>query len=295
MDDLSRQLMRMNARLRSRAEELEDKTVLLGEQLIALKNALFGKSSEKVAALESSTGEDLEPSWERAEKSPPRLRVRMPSERYSDAELIERHITFERPPACSCCGETLTDSGLTEDREVLTKIPEQFLVVRERRHQYGCKRCHGGLQTAQVLPVIKKGSAFSGEFIQDVAISKFCELIPIERQVKMAEREGFPGLPPQSLIETTHYLEEFLAPLYERLKTETLSSRVLHADETPHRILEGDKTPNWYFWFFFLHESRLLRGPRHALRRRSCESTQGLSLRGTAYPPSVLKILTSFD
>ena len=251
MDDLNRQLTRMNARLKRRAEELEDKTVLLCDQLIAVKNELYAKSSEKIAAPETATGGDLDPpSADRGEKKPSRQRVRLPSERYPDAPLIERHVRFENPPPCQCCGTPLSDSGMTEDREFITKIPEQFYVVREKRHKYGCGTCHGEIKTAPALPAIKPGSAFSDEFIQDVAVSKYCDLIPIERQVKIAERKGFPGLPPQSLIETTHYLAEFLAQVYARLKAETFASRVLHADETPHRMLEGDKTQNWYFWGF---------------------------------------------
>ena len=250
-EDLIKQLTRVNAGLKKRAEELEDKSVLLGEHLIAIKNELYGKSSEKVAAPETTTGDDLDSvASTQAEKKPPRKRVRLPSERYPDAPLIERQVTLESPEPCRCCGEILTDSGMTEDREFITKIPEQFFVVREKRHKYRCGRCHGDLRTAPALPAIKPGSAFSDEFIQDVAVSKFCDLIPIERQVKIAERKGFPGLPPQSLIETTHYLAEFLSGVYEKLRAETFASRVLHADETPHRMLEGDSTSNWYFWGF---------------------------------------------
>jgi transposase len=256
--DLINQLTKMNTRLKKRAEELEDKSILLDERLIAVKNALYGKSSEKLASPETATGDDLDPASSsmtdpqsaQTGKKPPRKRVRLPSERYPDAPLIERHVTIETPGPCRCCGETLSDSGMTEDREFITKIPEQFYVVREKRHKYRCGKCHGDLQTAPTLPAIKPGSAFSDEFIQDVAVSKFCDLIPIERQVKIAERKGFSGLPPQSLIETTHYLAEFLAPVVDQLKAETLACRVLHADETPHRMLEGDKTQNWYFWGF---------------------------------------------
>lgn len=282
MDDLNRQLLRMNAQLKRRAEELEDKTVLLGDQLITVKNALFGKSSEKAPAPETSTGEGLDPPSPPEvgiDKKPPRKRVRLPSERYPDAPLIERHVTLENPPPCQCCGTVLSDSGMTEDREFITKIPEHFFVVREIRHTYGCGKCHGELKTALGLSAIKPGSAFSDEFIQDVAVSKFCDLIPIERQVRIAERKGFPGLPPQSLIETTHYLAEFLAPVYERLKSETLSSRVLHADETPHRMLEGDKSPNWYFWgfsspkaaYFEAHNTRSGDVAATLLKDASCE------------------------
>ncbi len=274
--DLIQQLTRYNARLKRRAEELEDKSVLLDERLIAIKNELYGKSSEKMAVPHTAAGDDLDA---RTEKKPPRKRVRLPSERYPNAPLIERHVMIESPGPCPCCGTTLSDTGLTEDREKLTKIPEQFFVVREKRHKYGCGKCHGGLVTAPNLPSIKPGSAFSDEFIQDVAVSKFCDLIPIERQVKIAERKGFSGLPPQSLIETTHYLAEFLAPVYENLKAETMASRVLHADETPHRMLEGSSSQAWHFWgfsgptaaFFEAHPTRSGDVASNLLKTASCE------------------------
>lgn len=250
LQSFNAQLLRQNKSLQRRAELLKEKTLLLGEQFVVLKRTLFGKSSEKVAAPGTTTGEDLEKSETSSPKKPPRKRVRLPSERYPDAPLIEEEVELKDPPSCRGCGEKLSDSGMTEDREFVTKIPEQFFVVRQKCHKYCCESCHGDLQTAPTPPRIKEGSAFSDEMIQDVAVSKYCDLIPIERQAKMAERRGFPGLPPQSLIETTHYLAEFLKPVYEKLKAETFSSRVIQADETPHRMLEGDKTQNWYFWGF---------------------------------------------
>jgi len=245
--DMIHQLSRIVKELKAQNDLLENKTLLLGEQFIVLRRTLFGKSSEKVAAPGTTGGEDLDSS----PKNPPRKRVRLPSERYPDAPLIEEEITLQDPlPPCRCCGERLSNSGLTEDREFITKIPEQFFVVRQKRHKYRCGSCQGDLRTAPAPPRIKEGSAFSDELIQDVAVSKFCDLIPIERQTKMAERKGLPGLAPQSLIETTHYLAEFLSPVYAQLRQETFESRVLQADETPHRMLEGSSTRNWYFWGF---------------------------------------------
>jgi len=255
--DIINQLTRINTGLKRRADELEDRSVLLGEQFVVLKHQVYGKSSEKMAAPETGVGDDLDPAITTAQvpadpslKKPPRKRVRLPSERYPNAPLIERDVMLQDMPVCRCCNENLSDSGMTEDREFITKIPAQFYVVREKRHKYRCAHCHGDLQTAPALPQIKPGSAFSDDFILDVACSKFCDLIPIDRQVKMAERLGFAGLPPQSLIETTHYLADFLSPVVDQLKAEILAARVLHADETPHRMLEGDQTSHWYFWGF---------------------------------------------
>ena len=86
--------------------------------------------------------------------------------------------------------------------------------------------------------------------IIDVVASKYCDLIPIERYVQMAARGGLTDLPPQSLIELTHYFAGFVFPVYEKIRNEILKSRVIHADETPHKMLEGSPTKSWYLWGF---------------------------------------------
>jgi hypothetical protein len=115
---------------------------------------------------------------------------------------------------------------------------------------YRCSSCQEGLVTTPVIPRIKAGSSYSDEMVVDVALSKYCDLIPVERYVQMAARSGVTGLPANSLIQGTHNLADFLDPVYKKIKDEVMSSKVVHADETPHRMLEGDEKSNWYFWGF---------------------------------------------
>jgi hypothetical protein len=70
--------------------------------------------------------------------------------------------------------------------------------------------------------------------IVDVSLSKYCDLIPIDRYSKIAAREGLGDLPTQTLIEGTHNLADFVAGAFVKVKQEALGSRVLHGDETPH-------------------------------------------------------------
>ena len=218
-------------------ELLKQKSFSFNEELITIKNKLFGKSSER--SLKN-------PANERIRIKSKDKRVLLPSERYPDAALIEKHITLDNPPNCSCCGAQTVDNGLTEESEYLTKVPAKFFVVVQVRHKYACRRCHGEIKTAPVLPRITPGGSYSDEMIIQTAVNKYCDLIPIERQVKIAVRSGLKGLPPQSLIEGTHQLADFLREVYLKLKTEVLASRWLHADETPHRMLEGDIRSGWY-------------------------------------------------
>ena len=236
-------LQQENEYLRARAEELKQKIIFIEDKYIVIKNKFFGKSSER----SPKKSENDSNSNENKSK---KIKVQLPSARYPDAPLIERHVELEDLPMCNCCGEKMPDSGMTEDSEFLTVIPKQYFIILQMRHKYRCGKCHGDIVTAPPPPRIKEGSSYSDEMMVDVGLTKYCDLVPIDRYSQMAGREGLKDLPPQSLIETTHYLADFTKGAYDKLKTEITQSSVLHADETPHRMLEGDEKTNWYLWGF---------------------------------------------
>lgn len=266
---VNEQLFLDNKRLRSLSHELGQKALFVEDRYIVLKNKFFGKSSEKEG---SEKKEDPSP-------RPKKRKIQLLSERYSELPRIERDVEFQDLPDCRCCGVKLKDSGMTEDSEFITIIPKQYIVVIQKRHKYRCEKCHGDIQTAPNPPRIKAGSSYSDEMMMDVAMSKYCDLIPIGRYARIAERSGATDLPPQSLIETTHHVAEFVRPAYELLKEEVLSERVLHADETPHRMLEGDDTSHWYLWgfssakssFFEAHDTRSGDVASGYLKNSKCE------------------------
>lgn len=272
--DFRIKLQRRVAKLEAAAEEMKEQRLCLEEKYVTIKNELFGKSSERRARAESSIDQ---PSDNVDKKK--KVRVLLPSERYPDAPLIERRVTLDELPSCRCCGRYMADSRMTEDSEFLTVIPKQYLVIRLMRHKYRCESCHGDLVTAPAPPRIKNGSAYSDEMAIDVAMTKYCDLVPIERYAKMAEREGMKGIPPQSLIESTHYLAEYVRGAYDRLKSEITDATVLHADETPHRMLEGDSKSNWFLWgfsgqkvsYFECHSTRSGDVASNLLADSSCE------------------------
>lgn len=242
---------------------------LLNEQVISIKNKLFGKSSEK--------SDKKTPT--KKEKKDPRKRVLLPSERYPNLDVIEKRVELDKIPVCLCCNKEMKDSGLTEDSEYLTVIPRRYYVVKQMRVKYRCSTCQDNLITAPAIPRIKAGSSYSDEMVVDVALSKYCDLIPVERYVQMADRGGVKGLPANTLIEGTHNLANFLAPVYNKIKSEVMSSKILHADETPHRMLEGDEKSNWYLWgfstssasYFEAHDTRSGSVAADIIKESKCE------------------------
>jgi transposase len=238
-------LIRENQRLRALRQELLEQVQLIDNQYIVLKNKFYGKSSEREPVTENVNSDSVDKSL-----TVKKVKVQLPSARYPDAPLIERDIELQELPDCGCCGAKMRDTGMTEDCEFLTVIPQQYIIVRQKRHKYSCGKCHTGVTTAPSPKRITPGSNMSDDMAIDVAMSKYCDLIPVERYANIAAREGFKDLPPQSLIEATHKLADFVEPAVEKVKEEILESKVLHADETPHRMLEGSEKSNWYLWGF---------------------------------------------
>lgn len=238
-DDLQKRVERLSAL----NAELEEQVLLIADQYVVYKNKFYGKSSECEPVEEKEALEDKT-------KTSKKVKVQLPSKRYPNAPLIERDIELQELPQCDCCGSKMKDTGMTEDSEYLTVIPQQYLIIRQKRHKYSCGECQGSLKTAPAPNRIVPGSSYSDEMIVDVAMSKYCDLIPVERYANMAAREGFSDLPPQSLIESTHKLADFVEPACDEVKKEILESKVLHADETPHRMLEGSDKSHWYLWGF---------------------------------------------
>lgn len=235
--ELSR-VIKENYQLRQLQITDEQLKFIMEEQLAELRDSMFGTSSERYK----------KPEKEKNPK-PPKPRVKKPSERYPNIPVREVLITMNPIPNCNACGLVMSDSGMTEDSEQLTVIPKKYEILKHMRSLYRCE-CHGCLITAPAPARIIEGSTYSDEMIQDVALSKYCDLIPIGRYAAMAERSGLMDLPPHSLIELTHQFADFVFCVYRLIKKGVLAARVLHADETPHKMLEGSEKKSWYLWGF---------------------------------------------
>lgn len=236
---------------------LDQEKLALQEQLLIVRHKLFGASSEKRP---KPKDEDIERAQKNAKERGEKdldPRTLLPSLKYPDVPLRESHLTFEegKEPCCTLCEAKLSPMGdQTEDAEWVSVTQKIYYVQRQKRQKYRCGKCHGNIQTTPGMPRIASGS-FSDEIAVDVAVAKYCDHLPINRYVKQAERRGLKGVSAPSLIDQTHYLSDFLKPIYESIKKEVQASDVLGADETHWKMLEGDETPRWQLWGFFTGKS----------------------------------------
>ena len=233
----------------------KDKTIEeLNDTIKALRAKLFGKSSEK--SKPGGNGKGGKP----GNSSP---RTRLPSEQYPKAKIVERTVEDPNPPPCPECQEAMTDSGLRETSERLEIIPMEIYIVRMNRVRYHCKCCQTAPQTAALPPRMAPGSSLHDSMLIESGIAKFCDLIPTERFAKMLSRSSV-AVSDKLLLSAQNALAEAFCPIYLKLKIEVLISKVLHADESPHRMLERNEGHNWYLWsfctrvsvYFEIHDTR---------------------------------------
>lgn len=180
---------------------------------------------------------------------------KLPSEKYPNLDIEEHVVEADETPLCSCCNQTMKPSGLFNTSEKLEVVPKRYYIQRNKRVVYKCGDCDSSLVNAPSVPSIAPTSNYGDSLIMDVALSKYCDLIPIERYCDIAFRQGVDKLPSNSMVELTHTLANFLKPVYEKIKLEAQQSKILLMDETPHRMLEGHEKKNWYLWGFFTNKS----------------------------------------
>lgn len=269
------------------AKDLRERLIIYEGLIFRSKEREFGKSSERGSSgpqnqePESETN-NLSQGEENPPKNTPKTRSntkKKPSERYPNAAIREEFIGFSEEPCCPECGGGMPDSGMTEDSEYLTCEPKEYVIVRQKRRKHRCQKCHSTIATASAPDRVIPGGTYSDQLIIDSAMSKYLDLIPMERYCQMAARSGVEGLPPNSLIAASMKLAQFLRPVYERITTETLDTQLLLADETTHRMLEGDEKSNWYLWgfstekgcFFECHNTRSGDVSTAVLEQSRCE------------------------
>ena len=230
-----------------REAELYAKTLhieKLKAQLLQLKRARFGRSSEKLEAeiqqMELLLG-DLEAGEERSTSKVEAL-TKTPRERSIPVrQALPEHLpreTVEHEVACVCpsCGGTrLTQIG-TDSREVLEYVPSHFKVIVHNRPKMSCRDCETITQAPTPSLPIEKGLPGPG-LLAHVIISKYCDHLPLYRQSEIYARDGV-ELSRSTMAEWVGKMEFLLEPLGDAIARHVKEGLVLHADDTPIPVLD---------------------------------------------------------
>ena len=135
-----------------------------------------------------------------------------------------------------------------EVSEKLDYTPGTFTVERHVRPILACPQCETITQAPMPAYVIDKGLATPG-LMAHVLVAKYADHLPLYRQEGIFARAGL-KIARSILAEWVGACGFALQPLVAALRDEILAHRVLHADETPVKLLKpGSRAqPLRVFW-----------------------------------------------
>ena len=155
------------------------------------------------------------------------------------------HDLAEADKQCTSCQQPLRHIG-EEVSERYEYIPARMLVVEDACQKYACS-CSIRTATKPAQPIEK--STASASVLAHVIVSKVADHLPVHRQAKMFRRFGV-ELADQTLCGWLRQSAELLTPLYERMKSFVLASKVVGTDDTPVKVLDRTlpQTRKGRFW-----------------------------------------------
>lgn len=223
-------------------KQLQLRLARLEELLAKQRQKLFGTSSEKRTGDETPADDAPKSGVKKGHgrRSQPRLPV-----------VEEEHDLDEPDKMCPKCGGQMHEwEGQTEDSEQIDVIERCFVVRKHKRKKFVCK-CGDCIETAPGPLKLFDGARYSIDFAIEVAASKYLDHLPLERQVRIMQREGL-DIDSQTLWNQLDTLAVSLRGVYVRLLTHILGHDVIGADETTWKLL-GDKksdkpSKTWQMW-----------------------------------------------
>ena len=143
-------------------------------------------------------------------------------------------------PGASCpdCGGDLRIVG--EDvSQLLDLIAARLKVIEITRPKASCRRCEKMVQAPAPSRPIPRSMAGPG-LLAHVLVSKFDDHVPLYRQAEVFARMGA-DIPDTTLVDWTGRAMKVLHPVIERLEAEVMACDLLHADDTPIRVLDHNR------------------------------------------------------
>ncbi|MBL4899547.1 MAG: IS66 family transposase [Colwellia sp.] len=258
LTELHNQLARMQAKIdalqKDKATWQEDKAEMqtridhLLAELKLSKSQKYGKKSEK-----SPRGTFNEAEQHKTTESPKHHKKgKQTLAEHFEHEVIEYTLT---ELDCPCCGEQMHHCG-SEDSEQLKIIPAKISVIKHKQFKYACRGCERELLSNKIITAPKPkqpipGSMASPEALAAVVTAKYCDALPLYRQVDIFERGGL-SLSRGTLANWCIKAGIIIKPLVKAMQQHLLSEHSLCADETRIQVLdEGDNpSSNSQMWVY---------------------------------------------
>ena len=261
------QALRLNA-------GLQRENQLLREKVNLLLRRVFGTSSEKLDAaqlqlllsgvelVQPAAEQQTQASKSKAPVQPPRKakQPRLPQNLPVVEEVID-------PEPVKAAPEQFRQIG-QEVSEQLDYEPARYFRRRVVRRTYVSKtEPENAPITASLPPTLQERCIATPALLAHIIVSKYCDHLPLYRQEQILARRHGINLPRQTLARWMELAAQWLAPVYQQIKTGVMAGGYVQLDETPINYLEpgAGRALKGYLWtgsrpggdvFFDWHASR---------------------------------------
>ena len=174
--------------------------------------------------------------------------------RIIEHKLSEEELTKEFP------------EGYKELPEVVYKrlhiIPETFIVNEHHVHVYTSKTNDGKIVRAPRPVDLLRNSIATAPLVASIINGKYANALPLERQSKAYKCNGI-NLATNTMANwVIQCTDRYLSLVYDRLHELIYDSKVIHADETPVKVMRIDnqKIKNGTKTYMWVYRNRPLRG-----------------------------------
>ncbi len=161
--------------------------------------------------------------------------------------IEEVHELAPEERQCKVCGGEMEPMGEQfEESEEITVLERRYFKKVLKRRKYRC-RCNSCVETAPAPPRLIPGGRYSLDFAAHVAINKYLDHLPLERQSRIMERYGL-DVTSQTLWDQLNALADLAKPTYDELGRQLLEAPILYADESGWPMLNGPGRSPWTIW-----------------------------------------------
>lgn len=163
-------------------------------------------------------------------------------------EVIEElHELADEDCQCPNCGGALKPLGEQfEEYEEITVFERQYLLKQVKCRKYRCN-CNGCVVTTPGPVRLVPGGRYSLDFAVQIAVDKYLDHQPLERQTRIMDRLGL-EVSSQTLWDQIDALARPLESSYDLLGQLLYEAPLWHADETRWPRLDGSGQSPWTVW-----------------------------------------------
>jgi transposase len=172
-----------------------------------------------------------------------KLPANLPRQRVPHDVPVGQRLCPDCGRECTCIGEDVS--------EQLDYHPASLFVIEHVWPKYVCRQCCKHVSLAEKpAQAIDKGLPGPGLLAQTV-VDKYVDHLPLYRQEQRFARQGV-HLARATLCGWMAACAQLLTPLYDRLVSLVLLSKVIHTDDTPVPVLDPkqDKTKTGRLWAY---------------------------------------------